>query len=170
LDHEKKLKHSINFPPFNLIYPEKYDLLLHRQICSQGNNNLDKSGFHHMLREANYSLGSLIGNKKYAFNQLEYSIFKISQFCESWNIKFMLLGPVSRPFSSFENKISEEMDQRFESLSVEKSIHYLSLIKKHTDQGKSMFFENGIHVSQEGHDEIAHMIFDKIVLDRLTDK
>ena len=170
LDHEKKLKHSINFPPLNLIYPEKYDLLLNRQICSHGNNELDESGFHHLLREANYAIGSLIGNKKYAFNQLENSIFQISQFCVSRNVEFLLLGPVSRPFSRFENKISEEMDKRFASFSVEKSIHYLSLIKKHTVKDKSIFFENGIHVSQEGHDEIAQMIFDKIILLKFLEK
>jgi hypothetical protein len=169
LDHEKKLKHSINFPPFNLIYPEKYDLLLNRQICSQVNNNLDESGFHHMLREANYTLGSLIGNKKYAFDLLEKSIIQISQFCASRNVKFLLLGPVSRPFSRFENNISEEMDRRFVSLSAFKSINYLSLLKVLTSDGRSMFFENGIHVSQEGHDEIAQMIFDKIVMNRLSD-
>jgi hypothetical protein len=32
-----------------------------------------------------------------------------------------------------------------------------------------MFFENGIHVSQEGHDEIAHMIFDKTILESFID-
>lgn len=170
LDQQKKLRHSINFPPLNLIYPEKFDLLLNRQICSLRGDDTVETKFYHMLREANYSLGSLLGNKRYAFDLLEKSIIQINQFCASKNVNFLLLGPVSRPFSRFENRISEELNTRFEALSAQKSINYLNLLKPFTADGRSMFFENGIHVSQEGHDEIAQMIFDKIVLLKLTGK
>lgn len=168
LNAEKKLKHAINFPRLNLIYPEKFDLLSQRQIYRQGNDNTGESKVYHLLREANYSLGSLLGNKSYALNMLEKSILQIQEFCILENVKFLLLGPVSRPFSKFEDQLSAEMDRKFELLSDEKSINYLKLIKDVSRDNKPMFFENGIHVSQSGHDEIAQMIYAKIVLEKLT--
>ena len=117
---------------------------------------------YHLLRELNYMFGSALGNKEYALNMLEKLIVQIQDYCFGQNTKFLLLGPVSRPFSIFENKLSAEISEKFQLFSAERSINYLALIKKKTTNNQSMFFENGIHVSQAGHDEIANMIFSRL--------
>ena len=146
----------------NLFYPEKFDLLLQTLNNAQRSNNNKESMAYHLLRETNYILGSLIGNKRFAMKTLEKSVLKIHEFTQKKNIKFLLLGPVSRPFSKFEDRLSQEINVKFEKITKEKSINYLSLIKKFNDDNKSLFFDNGIHVNQSGHDEIARMIHIKL--------
>jgi hypothetical protein len=147
---------------FNVFYPEKFELLLQRDINSQNNIIETESKIHHFLRETNYVLGSFIGNKRYALNILKKAIFQIQEFCLKNNIEFLLLGPVSRPFSKFENNLSNEINRKFKMFTSESAINYLDLIKRVTNDNRPMFFDNGIHVSQAGHDEIANMIYDKI--------
>jgi hypothetical protein len=160
-DEQRGIQHALNLPKLRILKPEVQDLLVLRPADFQCYNTLRESKLHHILREMNYITGSVIGNKTHAICLLQKMVQEIHAFCNDHQIQFLLLGPVSRPFSTFENKLSEEVDEQFKRLSEIHSIHYLSLIKLFTKQHQSMFFENGIHVSQEGHDEIAEMILDK---------
>jgi hypothetical protein len=163
LNNTGKLKHSINLPYLNIFYPEKFDLLAQRQFNSEYHKSLKEGKIYHLLREINYFLGTLIGNKRYALKILIASILQIQEFCIHNRIEFLLLGPVSRPFSRFENKLSEDINKEFDFITKEKSIVYLNLIKRTTKDNKSMFFENGIHVSQAGHDDIASILYEQII-------
>jgi hypothetical protein len=163
LNNEGKLKHAINLPYFDIFYPEKFDLLAQRRFYFHGHNSSRESKLYHVLREINYLLGTLIGNKSYALEILKITVLQIQAFCINSKIEFLLLGPVSRPFSRFENKLSEEINRVFELVTKEKSIPYLSLIKRTTNDNKSMFLENDIHVSQAGHDEIAGIIYEELI-------
>ena len=162
-----KLKRSLNLPGLNIFYPEKFDLLSQRRLPVQNHQNHNESRFHHFLREANYILGSIIGNKSYALKMLKSSVLKMQDFCAQNQVKLLLLGPVSRPFSSFENHLSEKIHKEFNELVNKVSINYLNLLKTKTTDQKPMFFENGIHVSQAGHHEIANMIYRKLITDIL---
>jgi len=160
LNHHRELKHSFNVPYFNIIMPEKYDLLENRRVnCSSDTN---ETKIHHYLREANYYVGSLMGNMKYAFKIYERFIDEISTYCNNTNKRFLLLGPVSRPSSVFENRLSYEISNHFTKYSNSRSIDYLELIGEQTSKAQNMFFSNGQHVSQEGHDEVAQKIFNRI--------
>lgn len=157
MDHQNKLKHSFNVPFFHVIMPEKYDMLENRRINISSGTNETK--IHYYLREANYHIGSLLGNKKNAFKMYERFINDISTYCYHTNKKFLLLGPVSRPFSIFENRLSEEISSHFLKYSKVASVNYLELIGEKTSGDQNMFFPNGQHVSQEGHDDVAQKIF-----------
>lgn len=159
LNDAGELKHALNLPYFYMIYPEKFDVRLHTDRMIGNPMNPNESRFYHSLREANYMLGSWVGNKKYALEMLKNTILEIRDFCLVHKVKLLLLGPVLRPFSRFENSLSMEINDLFENLTRAESIKYLSLLKQATKNNESMFFENGIHVSQAGHDEIASMIY-----------
>lgn len=169
LDDKGKLKHAFNLPFLKILYPEKFEILAQRRINSDIQLIENESKSHHILREINYLLGSFIGNKKFALLLLEKTTLQIQSFCTNNNIQFLLLGPVNRPFSYFENKLSEEISKKFEHVAKVYSIPYLSLLKMETSSNESMFFENGIHISQAGHNEIASMIYQKIINDHLCD-
>lgn len=162
LDDQGILHHAINLPYFKFFYTEKFDLLDHRRFTHQENIRLKSTKGYHILREANYILGSLIGNKIYALNILKRVVLDIQSFCKDKDINFLLLGPVSRPVSFFEDSLSRKINCMFEDISQKESISYLNLIKSRTKDHQPMFFENGIHVSQAGHNEIAEMIYMKI--------
>lgn len=167
LNNEGKLRHSLNLPYLKIFYPEKFDLLSLRRFNHCENKNIKATKVYYLLREANYVLGTLLGNKSYALHSLRKLILDIQEFCNEKNINFLLLGPVSRPSSYFEDLLSERINKEFEELSKEESIKYLSLIRKKTNDNQPMFFENGIHVNQEGHDEIANMIYEKMLKEKL---
>jgi len=160
-NQEGQKKCSFNLPHLNVLYPEKFDLLSRRSFQTRQTQS-PESRIHHFLRETNYFMGSLIGNKKYAIRMMEKAIVQIQKFCQENNADFLLLGPVSRPFSKFEDQLSAEMSSRFETLARKKSIPYLALLKKTTNDHQPMFFDNGIHVSQAGHYEIASRIGEKL--------
>jgi len=160
INQQSKLKHSLNLPILKIIMPEKYDMLENRRInISTGTN---ETKVHTYLREANYRIGHLLGNKKNAFDMYERFINEISAYCSNANKLFLLLGPVSRPFSVYENKLSYDISNHFLKYSNSTHINYLELIGEKTGKDQNMFFSNGQHVSQDGHDEVAQKIFNKI--------
>lgn len=161
IGHNNRLKHSLNFPFIKILKSEKFDMIEFRRIYHIENIN-DESNIYHYLRELNYLLGSAIGNKKYAFNFYSKFILKIMKYCDENSIDFILCGPVSRPFSKFENKLSYSMNSIFKNLSKANNINYLELLGEKTINNRPMFFPDGQHVSQDGHDEIAMMLSEKI--------
>jgi len=111
INQQGKLKHSINVPIFNIIMPEKYDMLENRRInISTGTT---ETKIHSYLREVNYRIGNLLGNKKFAFKMYERFINEISAYCVKADKQFLLLGPVSRPFSVYENRLSSDINNHF---------------------------------------------------------
>jgi lysophospholipase L1-like esterase len=87
---------------------------------------------------------------------------KIAKYCAAQSADFLLVGPVSRPCSNFENQLSDELNDIFTVLAKAENIKYLDLLGEKTKDNQSMFFADGQHVSQDGHDEIAAKIFEKI--------
>src|ERR1035437_9609121 len=101
IDDEGKLCHSLNVPFFPILNAEKFDLLEVRRIRNSVINQ-DETPLYHSLRELNYGLGSIIGNKGRAMKSYAKFTEKIAVFCKNNSSDFLLLGPVSRPFSRFE--------------------------------------------------------------------
>jgi len=160
LNYKNELKHSLNLPFFNVLKPEEFDMLATRKINIS--TNLHETKFRYYLRELNYILGSLLGNKQKAIEIYEKFVNDIATYCYSTNKKFLLLGPASRPFSKFENRLSHQIDTYFSSYAKIRAISYLELLGERTSKNEKMFFPNGKHVSQEGHDDVALKLYKKI--------
>ncbi|MFC2131259.1 hypothetical protein ACFLSQ_07480 [Bacteroidota bacterium] len=162
IDFNGKLKYSFNLPFLKVINPEKYDLLDLRRTSLERTEWSDRPAFYRTLRKLNYILGSLIGNRKYAVVKYLQLISEIQTFCLENGIKLILVGPASRPYCKYENSLSKKIHHTFSNEAKLNDILYLNIMGRIDENGNSMFFENGIHVSQAGHDKIGKLIFDKI--------
>lgn len=157
INESQKQTGSLNLPFLNHLMSEKHDVLEQRRINIS--NSSPEKKMHFYLRELNYHLGRLVGNKRKALKMYEGFLNEIVEYCHKQNKDLLVLGPASRPFSQFENRLSSDISDYFGKYSKDNKINYLELIGEKTGKQANMFFPNGQHVSQEGHDEVADKIF-----------
>ncbi|MCL5020126.1 MAG: hypothetical protein M1339_00360 [Bacteroidetes bacterium] len=166
VDDNHVLKRSVNMPILRIINPEKYEVPITRKIQphlpGKGETQL-----HHALREVNYIVGSLVGNRKFALMEYMKLVKSVVDFCQAGKINLLVVGPVSRPFSRFENRLSEKIDSVFSKAMDESDTAYLHTLGRQDEEGRNLFFENGVHVSQAGHDRMAKLMLDKIIAGKL---
>ena len=156
-NNQGKTKRSLNLPHFNLLNPEKYDML---DIgVNYANNKQRKHLFHKFLISCNYILGWMIGNKRYALNSYYKTVKEIIDFCDAKSIKYFILGPNRRSNNCLEPSLCKKLDL-YMSSRVEKT-KYINGYKN--DTIKKMNQENGIHVTQIYHDLIADKLYKAIV-------
>lgn len=162
IDNQGKLKWSLNLPYFNLLKPEKYDVLdLGRMF--RGDVKQRKSVFHKSLITANYILGCMIGNKYFALKSYYRTSKDIIDFCNSNNIKCFILGPNRRNNNHLEPTLCKDLDLYISS-KIDKQI-YINGYEK--DGIRKMNLENGIHVTQDYHDLIAEKLYKTIINNKL---
>jgi hypothetical protein len=156
-------RNSINTPFNSPSIPERHDLLSADRIDIEDNRKPD-TRLHHMLRELNYYCGTIAGNRRNALKQYLELTKEVVKFCHETNSSLLLIGPASRPFSTFENDLSKRIDRQFSEFARDDRIKYMQLLGYTTSKKEPMFFPNGIHVSQAGHDETGHRLY-KLILD-----
>jgi citrate lyase beta subunit len=162
IDNKGRLKRSLNLPYFNLLNPEKYDILDIRSIFHI-NVKQRKSVFHNFLISCNYIFGSMIGNKHYALKSYYQTTNGIIDFCNSHNIKYVILGPNRRNNNHLEPSLCMDLDLYF-SDRIDNRIYICGYTK---DMIRKMNQENGIHVTQDYHDLIAEKLYKTIVDNKL---
>jgi citrate lyase beta subunit len=162
IDNKGKLKWSLNLPSFNLLNPEKYDMLDLRRIFHV-NVKQRKSVFHKFLISCNYIFGCLIGNKHYALKSYYRTAKGIIDFCNSNNIKYIILGPNRRNNNHIEPSLCRDLD-----LYISSKIDNQTYINGYeNDEIRKMNQENGIHVTLDYHDLIAEKLFKTIIDNKL---
>lgn len=157
-------RNSINTPFNSPSIPERHDLLSAKRIDLEDNRKPD-TRLHHMLRELNYYSGTIAGNRRNALKQYLELTKEVVKSCHETNSSLLLMGPASRPFSTFENDLSKIIDRQFSEFARDERIGYLRLLGYTTSNNEQMFFPNGIHVSQAGHDETGHRLCKLILND-----
>jgi citrate lyase beta subunit len=162
IDNKGKLKWSLNLPYFNLLNPEKYDMLDLSRIFHV-NVKQRKSVFHRFLISCNYIFGSMIGNKHYALKSYNRTVKGIIDFCNSNNIKYIILGPNRRNNNHLEPSLCRDLDL-YISNRIDKQFYICGYEK---DKIRRMNQENGIHVTQDYHDLIAEKLYKTIVDNKL---
>jgi len=158
IDNKGKLKWSLNLPSFNLLNPEKYDLLDLRRIFHV-NVKQRKSVVHKFLISCNYIFGSLTGNKIYALKSYYQTVQGIIDYCNENNIKYIILGPNRRNNNHLEPSLCKDLDLYISS-KVDKQNY---IIGYENDKIRKMNQENGIHATQDYHDLIAEKLYKTIV-------
>lgn len=162
VDDAGVFKRSLNLPLLKIVNPEKYEVPMSKKIlphlpCKR------ESLLHHALREMNYSMGTMVGNRKFAIAEYMILVDAIVGLCREKYIGLLIVGPVSRPFSASENKLSERIDRTFAAAMEKRGVPYLRSLGTYDDEGRYLFFPNGVHVSQAGHYRMAKIMFDKIL-------
>jgi len=159
-DDKGNLKWSFNLPYFNILNPEKYDIL---DLCKTSTKKVKKrkSVSHKFLISCNYFFGSLIGNKHHALKSYFQTTKEIIDYCNSNNIKYIIFGPNRRNNNYFEPSICKELDLYFsEKLNNQ---FYISGYEKDTKWNQ----KNGLNVTQEYHNLIAEKLYNEILVNKL---
>lgn len=162
-DNNEKRRHSINIPFLNFLNPEKFDMLKFRNNQLSVNPTPEdyfkkKSVIHNFLVSLNYFSGLVTGNVSYALKNYLNLVNDVIAYCEEKEIKLIILGPVSRPHTISEEFLTLKL-HRFMKNSIDtKKISYVSSLGKFSEENKSLFFNNGIHVNETGHRRIAELI------------
>lgn len=163
IDNNGIFKWSLNLPYFNVLSPEKYDMLtLGRKY--RHSSNLKKSLFHKFLITINYLLGKLIGNQKYAIDKYKELITKVEDYCNKSGIELILLGPNIRSNTYLEPGFCGDLDRSIKTDNFKNYIHGLESI---SEDGQPLIMENGIHVNENYHELIANRLFDLIKDEKL---
>ncbi|HUI29316.1 MAG TPA: aldolase/citrate lyase family protein [Candidatus Acidoferrales bacterium] len=163
VNDEGDLKRSLNLPYLGILNAERYDPLNVKLLTSDTGSKRKEKKWRHLLVEANCVFGALIGNRSFVLRKYEELFLGINKFCVENNIKLLVLGPATRPSSGFENKLAEDVNDRFSRIAEVSGISYVDVMGTHDESGNDLFFENGIHVSQAGHDRMAKMLFEKML-------
>ncbi|MBK8448511.1 MAG: hypothetical protein IPL42_00205 [Saprospiraceae bacterium] len=162
IDNKGILKWSLNLPYFNLLNPEKYDIFDLGRIFHV-NGKQRKSIFHKFLISCNYIFGSMIGNKHFALKSYYHTVKGIIDFCNSNNIKYIILGPNRRNNNHLEPSLCMDLDL-YISDRIDNRIYICGY---ENDIIRKMNQENGIHVTQDYHDLIAEKLYKTIVNNKL---
>jgi citrate lyase beta subunit len=156
-DNEGRLRRSLNLPYFDLLNPEKYDILDVRRFSNDNAKERDTL-FHKLLITMNYISGIMTGNKHNALQRYFETTKRVIEFCEANKIKYFILGPNLRSNNYIEPTMCRALDLFF-SGRIEKQ-RYITGFEE--DGVKGMIQENGIHATQEYHDLIAESLFKAI--------
>lgn len=105
----------------------------------------------------------MIGNKHYAIKSYYRTATGIIDFCNSNNIKYIILGPNRRNNNHLEPSLCKDLDLYF-SRKLDKQIYINGY---ENDNLRKMNQENGIHVTQDYHDLIAEKLFKTIIDNKL---
>jgi citrate lyase beta subunit len=157
INHNGKLKWSLNLPYFKLLNPEKYDMLVlagmfHISIKPK------KSLFHQFLVSSNYIFGRIIGNRFYALERYYQTTNQVIDFCNENNIRYIILGPNRRTNNYLEPDLCKQLD-----LYISKRLEKQNYVCGYeNDLDEKMNQGNGIHVTLEYHDLIANKLYKEI--------
>ena len=158
LDDDGQRRHSFNLPAFGQLNPEKYDLLTVQPRRAPTGPPAPETGLHQLLRQLNYRAGSLLGNRRHGLRLYAELVDSLREFCQAGGTRLLVVGPVSRPCSGYENRLSEQIDAFFRSHLAPPKVPYLGTLGTQAPDGTSWFFSNGVHVSQAGHDRMAALL------------
>ncbi|UOQ71335.1 hypothetical protein [Hymenobacter cellulosilyticus] len=135
LDDAGRLRHALNLPFLQLVQPEKYDLLTVRPRTPAPIVPRPETPRRRRLRELNYRAGYVLGNRRFAFRQYERLVNSILEFCTRHAIPLVIIGPVSRPASVYENQLSAALHEYIASrLPASAAVQYLNPWAKPTSR------------------------------------
>ncbi|MGE5430034.1 MAG: hypothetical protein ACM3QX_03115 [Syntrophomonadaceae bacterium] len=131
---------------------------------SSGGGTADRTTgkFHNFLRELNYFSGILAFNSLGLEKQCLRLIREITEYCRSMNIELIITGPVSRPRSYYENRISERIDGFICRGVLGEKVKYIGLLGLENESKEFLFGEDLIKLNEKGHLRVAGLILNEM--------
>ena len=117
-----------------------------------------------LLVAANYRLGRAVGNEAAALRAYARLVVAVEALARERSVRLLFVGPVSRPCRASEDALSGRVEQAFAAPLASRGTVYLPVLGRADEHGQDLFFPNGIHVSQAGHDRIGRRIAERILL------
>ena len=161
LDDQGRVRHTLNLPGQARATPERFDLLTRPQPAAPAAPP-PESAARRRLRQLNLRLGAWAGNRRRALRHYQTLVAAVAGFCRAEGIRLLLIGPVSRPCTREENRLSEQLNAYFEEFARRQGLAYLPTLGTADAAGQPLFFPNGMHVSPAGHDRIAQLLYQRL--------
>jgi hypothetical protein len=165
LDDQGRVRHSFNLPGTNPGRAEQVDLLT-RPVPTGSALAMPlpvSAPQYARLRHLNLRLGRWLGHERRARHHYAALVLQVAGFCRSEGIRLVVVGPVSRPCSAYENELSARLHRHFAALAAREELEYLPALGETDATGQPLFFPNGIHVSPAGHDRMAGLLYEQLV-------
>jgi len=165
LDDQGRVRHSLNLPGADPGRAEQFDLLTRpRATAPVPATPLPLAETQHSwLRHLNLQLGRWLGHERRARRHYAALALQVADFCRRAGIRLVVVGPVSRPCSAYENELSARLHRHFAALAARQGLEYLPALGEVGTAGEPLFFPNGIHVSPAGHDRMAGLLYERLV-------
>jgi len=141
MDDAGAVRRSLNLPFLHMLNPEIHEVVVTRKIVPGLPSQNGETRLHHALREVNYLSGELIGNSRYALKRYLSLVLSVADFCSRVGGKLLVVGPVSRPFSRFENRLSEKIDGVFSGEMGRAGLPYLRTLGRYDNKGRDLFLK-----------------------------
>ena len=167
LDGTGRRRHSLNLPTWGHLNPEKYDLLTvrpRRPAPAPAPAPGPDTRLRRWLRALNYRAGAWAGNRAHGLGLYAQLTDDLAAFCAGATIRLLVVGPVSRPCSRYEDRLSEQIDAFFAPRLARQGVAYLRTLGHRAPDGTAWFFPNGVHVSPAGHHRMAALLFGALPL------
>lgn len=163
-DDKGVIRHSLNLPLFNFMNPEKYGQIQNEMLTGNVNSDITvrSSKFKKYLTEMNYVAGILSGNVYSSQKKYLKLIERVFSFCKEKKIKFILVGPVSRPHTKAEDILTGRLNCYIHASMDANKIKFINCLGKLSENNEPLFFKNGIYVNETGHERIAGFITNEI--------
>jgi len=106
-------------------------------------------------RDLNLLLGKVSGLHSWARNFLNHEIKKVSDFCDSNNIKLLVISPQQCPSSIMGNNVCKTISASIERYCANQNISYLNII----NLGKEYYAIDNVHFNAKCHNLLANQIY-----------
>lgn len=170
-DKDHSLIKRIKLTVLNFDYKKKGNAntkkIIDKELISKSTFNLKIQYF---FRELNYFFGYLTGN--WSDNMIKYFtlLTNIISICKTQGILLIITGPVSRPFSFFENQLSIKLNQYIVRRLSHHNMIYLNLLGTRNGQDNFLFCSDLKRVNEIGHERISNIILNTLLKAKLNFK
>ena len=163
-DRDGNLVKKINMSAFGLGPAIKH---IQKRETGVRHHLVERSGFriiiHKMLRELNYFTGYILGNWSRILKDYLNLVNGIIQLSRNKNLTLIITGPVSRPFSYSENRLSEKLHKYMSRYLRQCHQVYLSLLGLYDKESDFLFCDDLKRVNETGHKRISEIIYTAVI-------
>lgn len=108
--------------------------------------------------ELNGWLGRWLGNERRAVRQYTALVAALHALCHAGGPRLLLVGPVERPASPFENALAHHLDGHFTAWAQAQRLPYVRLLGETGADSHSFLGPNRVHLSAAGHARLAERL------------
>ncbi len=158
-DEEGRLRRSLSLPGLARLAAQRDDPReTHARDGVPALPFLQHRRIRRLLVTANYLAGAMVGNRARALRRYRRLVADVQTICRARRVRLVVVGPASRPHTSFENRLSERVNAAFAHALSASNVAYVPILGHFDERGIDLFFPNGIYVSPAGHDRVGGLL------------
>ena len=161
-DARHRLRHSLTLPWRPPTHPAHYDQPPRSLPGESSPAAVPQTRIRRALRQLNLRLGAWVGNRRRALQHYQTLVADVAAYCQSAGIRLLVVGPVSRPCTAEENRLSGEINAHFAAFAARHGLAYVPTLGETDAAGQALFLPGGVYVSPAGHRRVAHLLHEQL--------